>query len=111
MLELTILFLVAGLVVLVSGALFVVWLAVKTLVWLLLLPLRLLFWLLVLPLLLLKFLLAAVLLIVLAPLLVVVLAAGLVAAGVAIVLPLLPFLLLGAVLYLLLRPADAAVVG
>jgi hypothetical protein len=110
MLELMLVFFVGFTLFLVSGAVIVVWFALKAILWLVLLPFRLLFHLLVLPLLLLKILVVGLVIVVVAPVLALLAIGGLIAAFVAVLVPVLPFLLVGGLVYLLLRPARTALV-
>jgi hypothetical protein len=96
-----------GLGVLLVGTL----LLAKAVLWLVLLPFRLLFGLifgvLVLPFVLLKLILGALLLLVVGPVLVIAFLAAAVAAVAAITVPLLPFLCIGFVIWVVLRGSSA----
>jgi hypothetical protein len=78
----------------------------KVVVWIVLLPFRLLFGLLILPLLLVKALAGAVALILMGPILLVTLLAGAVAAAVALLVPLLPLIVVGALIWFLVRASQ-----
>ena len=88
----------------VGGAL----LALKLVLWLVLLPFRLLFALLVLPLLLLKALVGGVVMLVLAPVMALAGIVALVAMAAAVVVPLLPLLLIGLAVWVVVRLSGAA---
>ena len=98
---------VAGILALAGAALGLIWILIRSLMWLILLPFRLLFALLALPFLLLKFILLAIGGVVGVTLAV----AGGVLVLFAIVLPLLPLLALGAIIWAIAtagsRPATA----
>lgn len=82
----------------------------KALLWLVLLPFRLLFGLIVLPLLLVKLVLGGILFLVLAPVLLLSVAVGILGVAAAAIVPLLPLLFIAGVIWLLVRlsrPAPA----
>lgn len=86
----------------------------KVLLWVVLLPIRLVFWtigaLFVLPLLILKALLGGALVVIALPILAIAALAGVAAVVLALLLPLVPFVLLGALAWYLLRPENHALV-
>jgi hypothetical protein len=86
--------------------------ALKAVLWIILLPIRLVFWLLgmllVLPLLLVKLVFGGIVMLIALPLIVIGLALAFVVAAVAIVLPLVPFILLIALIWYLIKPDPHA---
>ncbi len=85
--------------------------ALKILVWTILLPVRLLFRLIFLPLLLLKAVAGGLALVLLGPILAILILAGVVAAAAAVIVPLLPLFLLGVIVWLIVRtPSRPALV-
>jgi hypothetical protein len=82
----------------------------KTAFWLLFLPIRLIFWLVMLPLLIVKGVLGGIVMLVLAPIVALVVLASLIAAAIAIVVPLLPLIAIGVVIWLVVRSNDQALV-
>ena len=107
-----------GMLLLVGFAVFIFLMiaaVVKLCLWVVLLPLRLLFWtvggLLLLPFLLLKFVLGGILLLLTLPVIVVGAAIALVVGAMVALLPLLPFVLLFALLWYLLRDPSGALAG
>ena len=103
-----------ALVLLGVAALFLVGLAIKAIVWVILLPIRLVFWLLggllLLPLLLFKFLLGGLILLISVPFIIISLVAALAAVVAGLLLPLLPLVLLVAVIWYFFRPQPQALV-
>lgn len=78
----------------------------KILLWTVLLPLRVILGILFLPLLLLKAVVGGLALVILGPILAVLLLAGLLAATAAVLVPLLPLLLLGSLVWLIVRATE-----
>ena len=106
MIELAVLAIIGFTLVALFAAAAVVLALVKAVLWLVLLPFRILFGLLFLPLLLLKLVLGGVLLFLLTPVLVVAGVVAVVAGAAAVVVPLLPLILLGLILYAIVRAAS-----
>jgi hypothetical protein len=91
------------LVLLAWGVVSVAFIAVKALLWLLLLPLRFIFGIVLLPFILLKMVIGGVLLAVLGPLVAIIAVVGALAFAAAMLVPLLPLLVVGAALWVIVR--------
>lgn len=91
------------LVLLAWGVVSVAFIAIKALLWLLLLPLRFVFGIVVLPFILLKMLIGAIVLTVLGPVLAIIAVVGALALAAAMMIPLLPLLVAGVALWVIVR--------
>lgn len=97
-------FLVAALLVVASVGLVIL----KLIFWIVLLPFRLLFWLLLLPFLLFKAVIGFLALVLVGPLVLLALVASAIAAALALLVPLLPLVALGLLIWLLVKATQPA---
>ncbi len=96
------------LVLLAWGVVTVAFVALKAVLWLLLLPLRFLFGIVFLPLLLVKTLIGGILLVVLAPLMAIAAIVGLIGFIAAVLVPLMPLLVIALAVWIVVRLSRAA---